>query len=98
MLQLLNILQLILYIGLLCLVGQGVLFLFVGTKGQDNLIWQLFEMANRPWTLLARWISPARVAERHHGFVAFCVVAVFYVGVTLAKIEYCISVQMVGCR
>lgn len=98
MLLFLNISQLLVYIGLLAMLGQGLLFILAGQKRQGNLFYQLFQVLNRPWFAIARWVSPARVAPRHHGFVAFFVLAVLYLAITLAKIEHCISMEMVGCR
>lgn len=98
MLQVLNILQLLLYIGLLALAGQALLYILAGQKRDSNLIYQLFQILNRPWLAIARLISPARVDPRHHGWVAFFVTAALYIAVTLAKIEHCVSVGMEGCR
>jgi hypothetical protein len=94
----LNALQLIIYIALLALAGQGLLFLLSGQKREGNLFYQLFQVLNKPWMFLARKLAPARVAPQHHGFVAFFVLSVIYIAVTLAKIEHCISVEMVGCK
>ena len=98
MLQFLNILQLLLYIGLLALVGQGLLFILAGAKRDTNLFYQLFQVVNKPWTKLAALISPKQIAIRHHAFVAFCLVSAIYIAVTIAKIEHCVSVGMVGCK
>lgn len=98
MLQFLNILQLLLYIGLLALAGQGLLFLLAGQNRDSNLFYQLFQVLNRPWLGIARLVSPSRVDPRHHGWVAFFVTSVLYVAVTLAKIEHCVSVGMESCR
>ncbi len=97
-LQALNIAQLLLYIGLMALFGQGLLFVLAGQKRDTNLFYQLFQVLNRPWMGLARLISPARIDPRHHGWVAFFVTAVLYIAVTLAKIEHCVSVGMEVCR
>lgn len=94
----LNALQLILYIGLLALFGQGVLYLIAGARRDSNIFYQLFQILNKPWVGAARWIAPRQVAERHVPVVAFCVMAVLYIAVTLTKIEYCVSVGMEGCR
>lgn len=94
----LNIFQLIFYIGLLAMLGQGLLFVLAGKNRQGNLFYQLFQVLNKPWFTIARWLSPARVAPEHHGYVAFFVLCVLYLAVTLAKIEHCIGVSMVGCR
>ena len=94
----LNVAQLLLYIGLLALVGQGLLYVLAGQKREGNFFYQLFQVLNRPWMALARLVSPAKVASRHHGWVAFFVLGVLYLGVTLLKIERCLSVAMAGCR
>lgn len=98
MLLLLNISQLVAYIGLLAMLGQGLLFILAGQKRQGNLFYQLFQVLNKPWFALARWLSPAKVAVQHHGYVGFFVLGVLYLAITVAKIEHCIGVGMVGCR
>jgi len=95
---LLNALQLILYIGALALVGQGILFILAGNRRETNMFYQLFQVLNKPWTAVARLISPKMVAKRHIPFVAFCIVSALYVAVTMAKIEHCVGVAMAGCR
>ena len=80
------------------MLGQGLLYILAGQKRQGNLFYQLFQVLNKPWFAVARWVSPARVAPQHNGFVAFFVLAVLYLAITLAKIEHCIGAGMVGCR
>ena len=98
MLFTLNLLQLILYIGLWALAGQGLLFIVAGAKRDTNLFYQLFEVINKPWTFLAALISPKQIATRHHPFVGFCVVAALYLTVTVVKIEHCVSVGVQACK
>jgi hypothetical protein len=98
LIQFLNVLQLILYIGGLALIGQAILFVFVGNKKDTNMFYQLFVILNKPWTSIAKLISPKMVAQRHIPVVAFCVVSVLYIAVTLAKIEHCVALGMVGCK
>jgi hypothetical protein len=94
----LNIAQLILYIGALGLIGQGLLYVLAGQKRDTNLFYQLIEIVNKPWTLIARFISPKQIIDRQIPFVAFCIVGVFYIAVTLAKIEHCISIGIEICQ
>ena len=98
MLLFLNIAQLILYIGALGLIGQGLLFVLAGQKRDTNLFYQLIEIVNKPWTLIARFISPKQIIDRQIPFVAFCIVGVLYIAVTLAKIEHCISIGIEACQ
>lgn len=98
MLLWLNIAQLILYIGLLALAGQGALYVLAGAGRQRNLFYQLFQMVNRPWIALGRWLAPRALAPRTHPLVAFCVMAALYLAVTLAKIEHCLAIGVEACR
>ena len=98
MLLFLNIAQLILYIGALGLIGQGLLYVLAGQKRDTNLFYQLIGIVNKPWTLIARFISPKQIIDRQIPFVAFCIVGVFYIAVTLAKIEHCISIGIEICQ
>jgi hypothetical protein len=94
----LNIAQLVLYIGALGLIGQGLLYVLAGQGRDTNLFYQLIGIINKPWTLLARFISPKQIIDRQIPFVAFCIVGVLYIAVTLAKIEHCISIGIEACQ
>ncbi len=98
MLLYLNIAQLILYIGGIALMGQGLLFVLSGQKRDTNLFYQLFQIINKPWTKIARFISPKQIADHQTPFVAFCIIAVLYMAVTLAKIEHCVSIGIELCQ
>ncbi len=98
MLLFLNIAQLILYIGALGLIGQGLLYVLAGQGRDTNLFYQLIGIVNKPWTLIARFISPKQIIDRQIPFVAFCIVGVFYIAVTLAKIEHCITIGIEICQ
>jgi hypothetical protein len=94
----LNIAQLILYIGGLALMGQGLLFVLSGQKRETNLFYQIFQIINKPWTKIARFISPKQIGDHQIPFVAFCIIAVLYIAVTLAKIEHCITIGIETCQ
>ena len=98
MLLFLNIAQLILYIGGLALIGQALLFVLSGQKRGNNFVYQLFQILNKPWTGIARFISPKQIADHQVPFVAFCILAVLYIAVTLAKIEHCVSIGVELCQ
>jgi hypothetical protein len=94
----LNIAQLILYIGALGLIGQGLLYVLAGQNRDSNLFYQLITMVNKPWTVVSRFISPKQIIDRQIPFVAFCIVGVLYIAVTLAKIEHCITIGIEICQ
>jgi hypothetical protein len=87
-----------LYIGGLSLIGQALLFVLSGQKRDTNLFYQLFQILNKPWTKMARFISPKQIADHQIPFVAFCILAILYIVVTLAKIEHCVSIGIELCQ
>lgn len=98
MLIFLNLLQVVLYIALLALLGQGLLFLLAGAKRESNIFYQLLRIVGKPFTSVVRRITPARVADRHVPIVTFGLLLIVYVVVSFEKINYCVSVNMVGCK
>jgi hypothetical protein len=98
MLSFLTFAQLILFLALLFLLGQGVLWVLAGAKRDGNFVYQLFQIINKPWLKGARAMAPKQVDDAHVGFVAFFVVVVLYGAVTLARIEHCVSIGVQACR
>ena len=98
MLTLLNIAQLILYIALLGLVGQGLLYVLAGEKRQGNVFYKVLQTISSPFTALVRKVTPAKVADAHVPLVTFFWLLLIYVVVTFEKIDWCMRHGMEGCR
>jgi hypothetical protein len=98
MLFALKLAKLVLSIAGMLLMGQGALYVLAGAGRDKNIIYQLFQQANKPWVALARFIVPRQVAPQHVPVVAFCLVAVAYLAVVLMLIEHCVSIGMALCR
>lgn len=98
MLLTLNALQLVFYIALLALVGQGLLSLLAGAKRESNFFYRLLLVLTRPFTRAMRFITPKQVADQHVPLATFLLLAVLYVAVTLEKVSYCVSINMAGCK
>ena len=98
MLTFLNLLQLVLYIALLALLGQGLLFVLAGAKRSTNLFYQLLQIVSKPFTALVRKLTPAKVADRHVPVVTFFLLVIVYAVVTFEKIDLCVRSGMEGCR
>ncbi len=73
MLQFLNTLQVLLYIPLLALMGQGVLFILAGAKRDTNFFYKLLQVIAKPITVPVRLLTPRLVSDQHVPFVAFFV-------------------------
>jgi hypothetical protein len=98
MLTFLNLAQLVLYIALLALLGQGALFVLAGAKRERNIFYQLLQIVSKPFTLLVRKLTPQKVADRHVPIVTFFLLLVLYAVVTFEKIGLCVEAGMEGCR
>lgn len=98
MLGLLNAAQLVLYIALLALVGQGVLYILAGAKREMNFFYRLLQVVSKPFTAPVRWITPRQVADHQVPIVTFFLLLIAYAVVTFEKIGLCIEQNMAGCR
>ncbi len=98
MLNVLNIVQLVLYIALLALVGQGALYVLAGARRDGNIFYRLLQVISKPFTVPVRWITPRQVDDRHVPVVTFLLLLIVYAVVTFEKINLCLAANMAGCR
>jgi uncharacterized protein YggT (Ycf19 family) len=98
MLAVLNIVQLVLYIALLALLGQGLLFVLAGEKRHGNFFYQLLQLLSKPFTWPVRKITPKQVGDHQVPIVTFFLLLVIYAVVTFEKINQCVALNMVGCK
>ena len=101
MLTFLNLVQLLLYIPLLALMGQGLLFVLAGPRRDTNFFYQLLALLSKPFTVPVRKITPRQVADHHVPFVTFFLLVVLYFIVTFERADLCINAGLVGqpgCR
>ena len=97
MLTFLNLLQLILYIPLLALVGQGALFVLAGPKRDQNLFYQLLQLLSKPFTIVVRKLTPAPVGDHQVPIVTFFLLVVVYAVVSFEKIDLCMTLGLEQC-
>jgi cytochrome b561 len=97
-LQVLNFLQLLLYIPLLALLGQGVLYVIAGHKRQENFFYQLLQLVSKPFTFLVRKATPAKVADQHVPVVTFFMLLIVYAVITFEKIALCVNMGVERCQ
>jgi hypothetical protein len=101
MLTFLNVVQLVLYIALLALAGQGLLYVLAGAKRESNVFYKLLQVVSKPFTWLVRKLTPPQVADRHVPVVAFLLLLIAYAIVTFERADLCIAQNLVGqpgCR
>ena len=101
MLNFLNALQLVLYIALLALLGQGVLYVLAGTRRESNFFYRFLQILGKPFTLVVRRITPRQVPASAVAAITFCLLAALYVVVTFERVDFCVMshrVGQAGCR
>lgn len=98
MLLLLQALQLILYIALLALAGQGILYALAGPKRDTNFFYKLLQLLSKPFTVPVRWLTPAKVGDHQVPIVTFFLLFVAYAVVTFEIMNLCVQTQMAGCK
>ena len=101
MLTVLNLVQLVLYIALLALLGQGVLYVLAGARRDTNVFYKLLQLMAKPFTWLVRKITPKQVSDTQVPVVTFCLLAVIYMVVTFERADLCVTQGLVGqpgCR
>jgi uncharacterized membrane protein len=101
MLTFLNLLQVVLYVALLALMGQGVLYVLAGAKRETNLFYTLLRVISKPFTVPVRKITPRQVADHHVPIVTFFLLLIVYAIVTFERADLCVTSNLVGqpgCR
>jgi len=74
--RLFQLLQILLGFYTWMLLGQGLLFLFVGAQGHRNFVYRLFRQINYPATWVTRRITPAFIVDQHIPLLTFALVIV----------------------
>ena len=97
-LTVLNLLQLLLYIPLLALVGQGVLYVLAGARREGNFFYKLLQLLSRPFTFIVRKITPSKVDDRHVPIVTLFLLLLAYLVVTFEKISLCVEIGVQACQ
>lgn len=98
MLWLITTLKLLTEVALLALLGRGVLALLLGAEPQRNAAYWVFYSVSQPLLRLARWLSPRLVLDRHVPLVAFVLLALLWLLLTVLKIGLCLRLGVALCR
>ena len=67
--------------------GQGVLWVIAGAKRQENVVYKMFKTLTSPVTRVTRLITPRIIIDAHIGMVAFFLLTVLWLILTVAKIK-----------
>ena len=71
----------------LAMFGQGVLWVVAGAKRDQNIVYGIFKTLTSPVMKATRAITPRFVLDQHLGLVAFFLLVVIWVVLTVVKIK-----------
>jgi hypothetical protein len=99
MLTFLNAAQLVLYIALLSLLGQGVLFLLAGAKRETNFFYKLLQVMSKPFTLPLRKVLPRQVGDHQVPVITFFLLLILSFVIFVERgFLLCEQLGHTGCR
>ena len=67
--------------------GQGVLWVIAGSKRDQNAVYNLFKTLTSPVTKATRAITPRIVIDGHIGLVAFFLLMILWLALTVLKVK-----------
>lgn len=73
------------------MLGQGIVYLFAGSKRGENFVYQLFAILTRPVFRFTRLITPRIVRDPHIPVAAFLLLLWIWIGLAIAKRSICLS-------
>ncbi len=101
MLTLLSLTQLVLYIALLALIGQGLLHVLAGVGRDNNVFYRVLQLVGSPVTRALRRLAPRAFSDAQVAWLSFVLLLALYVAVTVARADLCIAgglLGQAGCR
>lgn len=87
MLQLVVILKAISEVAMCAYLGQGILYILARSKRHTNLVYTILKTVTDPITRLTRAIAPRFILDQHIGLLAFFLLGLVWVGLTIAKVR-----------
>lgn len=85
-------------IALFALAGQWILGLLAGEGKNTNPFYRVMQLVGKPWMLVARWLSPRVVLDRHLPLVAVLLLALIWLVATIGKVSICLKIGVALCR
>jgi len=85
-------------LSLMFIVARFVLGLLAGAKRDNNVFWQLLDVASKPALWLTRRISPKLILDQHIPLAATSWLLIAWVLVLQMKIDLCLAMGVAACQ
>nr|WP_315466402.1 hypothetical protein [uncultured Rhodoferax sp.] len=85
-------------LSLMFIVGRFVLGLLAGSHRDNNVFWQLLDVASKPALWLTRKISPKLILDQHIPLAAGSWLLIAWVVLVQLKVDMCLSMGANVCQ
>ena len=85
-------------LSLMFIVGRFLLGLLAGPNRDNNVFWQLLDVASKPTLWLTRKISPRLILDQHIPLATSSWLIIAWVLVVQMKIEMCFEMGIAACQ
>jgi len=80
----------------LAVLGQGLLYMLAGSQRERNVFYTILKTVTSPVMRATRFIAPRFILDQHMGFLAFFLLFVLWLGLTVVKIRIVLESQPAG--
>lgn len=98
MLTVITACKMITEIALFALCGQWLLGFLSGASRNGNPFYAFLLLLGRPWIVMARWLSPRVVLDRHLPLVAFFLLLLVWGLASIVKVSICLQTGVNLCK
>jgi hypothetical protein len=85
-------------LSLMFIVGRFLLGLLAGANRDNNVFWQLLDVASKPALWLTRKLSPKLILDQHIPLAASSLLLIAWVFMVQLKIEICLEMGIATCQ
>ncbi len=85
-------------LSLMFIVGRFLLGLLAGANRDNNVFWQLLDVASKPALWLTRKLSPRLILDQHIPLAASSLLLIAWVFMVQLKIEICLEMGIATCQ
>ena len=87
MLQAVVILKAVVEVALFAFFGQGILYILAGSRREGNFVYGVLKTLTSPVYRIARFVSPRFILDQHIWLVAFFLLVIAWITLTLLKVD-----------
>ncbi len=85
-------------LSLMFIIGRFVLGLLAGPKRDNNVFWQLLDVASKPALWLTRKVSPKLILDQHIPLAAGSWLLIAWVALVQMKVDICLTMGANVCQ